>query len=68
VTDAGLAHLQQLNKLELISLNNTQVTDAGLAYLKGLRGLKWLRIAGSRVTDAGVRELQKSLPQLRPIR
>jgi hypothetical protein len=68
VTDAGVAHLSRLKELELLSLNNTQVTDAGLAHLTGLKGLTWLRVAASRVTDAGVRTLQKSLPNLQPIR
>ncbi len=39
VTDAGLAHLKRLTKLETLYLHRTKVTDAGLVHLKGLTKL-----------------------------
>ena len=64
VTDAGLAHLQGLMGLKILSLHSTQVTDAGLAHLKGLTGLQILWLNGTQVTDAGLAHLQ-SLTGLR---
>ena len=73
ITDAGLAHLNGLVKLETLTIYfATQITDAGLAHLKGMpnlqaldlsrtRQLKTLDLAG-QITDAGVADLRKALP------
>jgi len=63
VTDAGLAHLSGLPKLEILSLRDTRVTDAGLAHLQGLSGLWQLELSNTPVTDAGLLHL-KTLFQL----
>ncbi|MBQ76918.1 MAG: hypothetical protein CMQ20_18095 [Gammaproteobacteria bacterium] len=34
ITDAGLAHLKGLTKLETLSLSRTKITDAGVKSLK----------------------------------
>ena len=39
ITDAGLAHLEGLTRLENLSLDRTQVTDAGLLALVYLIGV-----------------------------
>jgi YHS domain-containing protein len=62
VTDAGLAHLKNLSKLEYLNLYATSVTDKGLANLEGLKNLKKLYLWQTKATDAGVAALKKSVP------
>jgi hypothetical protein len=57
LTDAGLAHLNELTRLRVLDLTDTQVTDAGLAHLTGLKGLQRLHLTGTKVTDAGLAHL-----------
>ena len=64
ITDAGVAHLRNLPRLEALWLDGTCVTDVGLAHLKGLPTLKVLGLRGTGVTDAGLVHLEH-LPQLR---
>src|SRR5262249_11385030 len=62
VTDAGLAKLRKLPKLEHLDLAGNQgITDAGLKQLHGLQSLKSLRLRDTRVTADGVAALQKAL-------
>ena len=63
LTDAGLAHLKGLARLESLYLNGTRVTDAGLAHLKELTGLRSLYLEGTRVTYAGRAGLKRALPE-----
>ncbi|MDP7033186.1 MAG: leucine-rich repeat domain-containing protein [Planctomycetota bacterium] len=42
VTDAGLVHLEKLQKLNVLSIRSAQITDAGLVHLKKLPNLKIL--------------------------
>jgi len=63
VTDAGLAHLSRLNRLEQLGLDGTKVSDDGLVHLRGLSQLRWLGLARTQVTKAGLADLE-SLPQL----
>ena len=53
-TDAGLAALQRMGGLQLLSLDGTAVTDAGLAALQGMGGLRTLSL--------------QNTPQLRDLR
>jgi hypothetical protein len=64
ITDAGLAHLEGLNSLRDLQLDDTGVSDAGLAHLRGMTGLRKLCISLTRVTDNGVLELERALPRL----
>ncbi|MCH8922033.1 MAG: hypothetical protein IIA67_02655 [Planctomycetes bacterium] len=66
VTDAGLAHLNELKNLEELNLNDTQVTDAVLEHVKGLTNLRELYLAHTNVTDAGLDHLSglKTLERL----
>jgi hypothetical protein len=57
VTDADLARLEGLTKLEVFFLARTPVTDAGLAHLKGLRNLERLFVEDTQVTEKGCRQL-----------
>jgi internalin A len=57
VTDAGIAQLHDLTKLESLVLRGTKLTDVGMASLSGLRNLKKLTISGTAVTDEGLKYL-----------
>jgi hypothetical protein len=65
VSNAELAHLDDLTYLESLFLNGSPITDAGLIHLKKLDNLKELWLEKTQVTDEGVRELQLVLPQAR---
>jgi len=58
VSDAGLAHLENLTALERLYLSGTQVSDAGLAHLESLTALKELNLGGTQVSDAGLAHLE----------
>ena len=59
VSDAGLAHLKQLENLQHLDLNGTQITDAGLAELKTLKNLQKLLIGyNEKMTGTGLAELK----------
>ena len=63
ITDAGLAHLEDLKSLQILNLAKTQISDAGLAHLKGLTALQSLNLrACPQITAAAVADLQKALP------
>ena len=64
VTDAGLAHLRKLARLNQLILNYVGITDAGLKHLAGLNRLTDVLVGytGGGVTADGIRELQTSLP------
>ena len=68
VTDAGLANLEGLTKLQSLNLAKTKVTDAGLEHLKTLTALRSLDVSETAVTDAGKKGLQQALPncKIRP--
>jgi hypothetical protein len=58
VTDAGLAHLSGITKLEELNLSGTDITDAGLAHLSRLIKLEELNLSGADITDAGLVHLR----------
>src|SRR5262249_12679584 len=64
VTDAGLAPVQGLRRLQALALSGTKVRDAGLGHLRGLQALRVLNLLHTGVTDAGLARLQ-GLAQLR---
>lgn len=62
ITDAGLAHLKYLTKLEDLDLSgNTQFTDPGLIHLAQLPNLKSLGLNGTRIGDAGLVHLKNAV-------
>ena len=63
LTDAGLASLNGLPQVQVVSLWGTQVSDAGPENLKGLTNLRTLDLRETKVTDAGVKKLQQMLPK-----
>jgi hypothetical protein len=65
VGDAGLAHLEGLTDLRVLSLSRTGVGDAGLVHLEGLTGLQTLDLGLTGVGDTGVKKLQRALPKVK---
>ena len=61
ISDAGLVHLEGLNKLYNLDLSRTRVGDAGLVHLRRLPRLSMLDLASTKVTKGGVKELQIAL-------
>jgi uncharacterized membrane protein len=66
VTDAGLASLEPMRRLQRLHLDGLKVSDAGLAHLSRLRQLEYLNLRGTLVTDQGMPEL-RTLPRLRSL-
>jgi len=63
-TDAGLAAIKGLQKIERLYFQDVKLTDAGLAHVLGCKALTELSLHGTAVTDAGMVGL-KNLPELR---
>jgi len=68
ITDAGLAHLAGLRRLQWLQLNDTMITDAGLIHLRNMSNLTKLNVNDTYVTEEGVQELFKVLPSIAEIR
>ncbi len=60
-TDADLAHVQLLSKLEVLDVASSSITDAGIGRLRGLRELSTVGLDRTQVTDASLLVL-KGLP------
>jgi len=57
-SDAELARVGDLSRLETLWIRSPSVTDAGMAHLMGNTGLQNLMIAGSAVSDTGLAHLK----------
>ena len=57
-TDATLAEVGRLTRLQRLDVFSSSVTDAGLAHLKGLTKLSVLLLADTQVTDAGLAHMK----------
>jgi hypothetical protein len=69
VTDARLADLQGLPRLESLSLMGTPVTDDGLAQLHRPTRLRNLNLLYThQVTDAGLAQLRQAMPNCEIVR
>jgi hypothetical protein len=53
ITDAGLAHLEPLGNLKMLSLRGGNVTSAGLARLRGMTRMRALDLSATRVDTLG---------------
>lgn len=54
LTDKGLAHLQELKKLQILDLHKSiYITDKGLDSLKALPSLQKLELSYTRIGDGG---------------
>jgi Leucine-rich repeat (LRR) protein len=58
IGDAGIAHLRNCRKLQILYLGGTNVGDEGLEHLSELTELENLELQRSRVTDAGLKSLR----------
>jgi hypothetical protein len=56
-TDAGLARLETLHRLDTLYLLGANFSDDGLAHLEGLHQLTDLTVGGPQITDAGLAHL-----------
>lgn len=63
ITDADLAHLENLTRLESLSLTGLTISDAGLASLLGLENLRQLSLNDVALTEIGLVHLE-ALPAL----
>ena len=62
ITDADLAQLSALPKLQLLNLDGTSVTADGLAKLPALKALKVVDLGSLQVPDAAVDALKAGIP------
>ena len=54
MTDAGLVHLKNLDRLERLHIMYLPITDSGLTHIKGLSELEILKLEQINITDAGL--------------
>jgi hypothetical protein len=66
ITDAGLAYVGELTKLERLDLGNTRIADRGLPHFSRLVNMTNLDLYGTGVTDDSIPAL-KGLPKLREL-
>jgi Leucine Rich repeat len=57
ITDAGLARLCAMRRLEQLRLASPNVHDEGLKNLQGLKNLRFLHLISTPITDAGLDQL-----------
>jgi hypothetical protein len=66
VTDAGIAHLRDFKKLEVLDVQNSEVTAPGLdSLVKDLPNLRELWLSGTRVTEAEKEAMRQARPGLK---
>ena len=66
MTDAGLVHLKNLDRLERLHIMYLPITDSGLTHIKGLSELEILKLEQINITDAGLVHLH-GLTQLQEV-
>ena len=62
-TDAELAQLSELKKLQILSLAETTITESDLHHFDGLNNLVHLWVKKKRASTDVVNELRKKLPR-----
>lgn len=62
VSDAGLAHLRQVPRLESVMVIGVGISDAGLKHLEGIKQLKEIWLVRTAVSEDGFKRLQQVLP------
>lgn len=60
ITDAGVAQLQGLGKLEYLNLYGTRLSDKSIAHLARLEKLRDLFVWRTAITAAGIAQLQRT--------
>lgn len=66
ITDAGVKHLADLSRLQVLQLQNCKLTDASMPTIGSFASLTELSMRGNDITDAGIKEL--SGPKLGVVR
>ncbi len=64
ITDAGLARLKGLDKLQSLNLEGTLVSDAGLMHLGGLSNLQFVNAARTKATRPAAEKLKNTRPNV----
>jgi hypothetical protein len=64
ITDAGVAQLQSLGKLEYLNLYGTKLSDKSVAQLTKLEKLHDLFVWRTAITTAGLAELKRTRADL----
>jgi hypothetical protein len=67
IDDKAMQHVAGLNRLQSMTMEQTQVTDAGLAALRAMPELRTLSLTYSPITDRGIAHLP-TLPALRELK
>ena len=62
ITDDGIAPLQQLAYLKVLSVPRTPLTDKSIGQLKAMKQLETLAVSRTAITPAGIQELRRALP------
>lgn len=62
ITDAGLANLAGMGKLEELIIVNVAATDASLEIIKKLSQLKRIQLVRTGISEAGIASLRMALP------
>ncbi len=62
VTDAGLAHVADLQQLQELRITRIPITDTGLDHLRDMPNLQRVILYKTEVTEAGARRLCEALP------
>ena len=65
IADEGCKTIARMEKLQIISLDDTMVTDTGIKHLLPLTNLKELKTRGTAVTKTGRDEARKRWPGIR---
>jgi hypothetical protein len=68
VNDADSGTFIKFDKLESLTLNNTNASDKILEFLGTITTLRSLDVRDTKVTNNGVKALQKKLPELKVVR
>lgn len=58
VSDADMAVIGKLTRVDTLSLNGTGISDAGLAHIRTWRYQRYLGLSTTQVTSAGLRHLE----------
>ncbi len=67
INDDALKHLEGMNELLDLQLNNTKFTDKAVQHLAKLKTLRMLGLQYTNITDDGVAQLTEALPALETI-
>lgn len=66
VTDAAIAHLNQVPTLQELYLSGTQITDAGVEQLAAADSIRFLGLCNTQITDRAL-EAAGRFPELRQL-